>query len=221
MTIAQTSLDTLRKTLRGSLIVAGDPAYDEARRVWNAMIDKHPAVIARCRGAVDVMTAVTFARNEGLSVAVRGGAHNVAGKATCDDGIVVDLSEMKGLRVDPGARTARAEPGLRWGEFDRETQAFGLATTGGTIGDTGIAGLTLGGGFGWLGGRLGMTVDNLLSVDIVLASSELVQASAAENPDLFWAIRGGASNFGVVTSFEYRLHPIGPMITGGPNSLSG
>ena len=215
MTIAQTSLDTLRKTLRGSLIVAGDPAYDEARRVWNAMIDKHPAVIARCHGAVDVMTAVTFARNEGLSVAVRGGAHNVAGKATCDDGIVVDLSEMKGLRVDPGARTARAEPGLRWGEFDRETQAFGLATTGGTIGDTGIAGLTLGGGFGWLGGRLGMTVDNLLSVDIVLASSELVQASAAENPDLFWAIRGGASNFGVVTSFEYRLHPIGPMITGG------
>ena len=157
-------------------------AYDDARRVWNAMIDKRPAVIARCRGAVDVMTAVKFARNEGLSVAVRGGAHNVAGKATCDDGIVIDLSEMKGLRVDPVARTARAEPGLRWGEFDRETQAFGLATTGGTIGDTGIAGLTLGGGFGWLGGRLGMTVDNLLSVDIVLANGELVHASATEQP---------------------------------------
>ena len=215
MAIAHTSIETLRKSLRGTVIIAGDPGYDEARRVWNAIIDKRPALIARCRGAVDVMLAVTFARNEGLCIAVRGGAHNVAGKATCDDGIVIDLSEMKGLRVDPVARTARAEPGLRWGEFDRETQGFGLATTGGTVGDTGIAGLTLGGGFGWLGGRLGMTVDNLLSVDIVLASGELVHASAAENTDLFWAIRGGGSNFGVVTSFEYQLHPVGPMIVGG------
>jgi len=215
MALARTSIETLRKSLRGTVIIAGDPGYDDARRVWNAIIDKRPALVARCRGAVDVMTAVTFARNEGLSIAVRGGAHNVAGKATCDDGIVIDLSEMKGLRVDPVARTARAEPGLRWGEFDRETQAFGLATTGGTVGNTGIAGLTLGGGFGWLGGRLGMTVDNLIGVDIVLASGELVRASATDNTDLFWAIRGGGSNFGVVTSFEYRLHPVGPMIVGG------
>ena len=215
MTIARTSIDTLRGSLRGALIVPGDAGYEEARRVWNAIIDKRPAAIARCRGAVDVMTAVTFARNEGLTIAVRGGAHNVSGKATCDDGLVIDLSEMKGIRIDPVAKTARAEPGLRWGEFDRETQAFGLATTGGTNGDTGIAGLTLGGGFGWLGGRFGMTVDNLLGVDVVLANGELVSASATSNPDLFWAVRGGASNFGVVTSFEYRLHVIGPMIAGG------
>ena len=215
MTIAPTSIETLRKNLRGSVIVADDPAYDEARRVWNAMIDKRPAVIARCRSAVDVMTAVTFARTERVSIAVRGGAHNVAGKATCDGGIVIDFSEMKGVRVDPVARTARAEPGLRWGEFDRETQAFGLATTGGTVGDTGIAGLTLGGGFGWLGGRLGMTVDNLLSVDIVLANSELLHASTTENPDLFWACPRRRQQFRRRHVVQYRLHPIGPMIAGG------
>jgi FAD/FMN-containing dehydrogenase len=164
---------------------------------------------------VDVMAAVKFARENALQIAVRGGAHNVAGRATCDDGVVIDFSEMRGIRVNPGARTAQAEPGLRWEEFDRETQAFGLATTGGTVGDTGIAGLTLGGGFGWLEGLFGMTVDNVLSADVVLASGELVHASADEHADLFWAIRGGGGNFGIITSFEYRLHEVGPMIVGG------
>jgi FAD/FMN-containing dehydrogenase len=215
MTFKTVTVEALRNSHRGAVITPHDPGYEEGRRVWNAMIDKRPALIARCRSAVDVMTAVNFARESGLPVAVRGGAHNIAGKATCDDGIVIDCSEMKGIRVDPVARTARAEPGLRWAEFDRETQAFGLATTGGTVGDTGIAGLTLGGGFGWLGGTLGMTVDNLIGADVVLASGDLVHANAQQNSDLFWAIRGGGGNFGVVTSFEYQLHPVGPMIVGG------
>jgi FAD/FMN-containing dehydrogenase len=172
-------------------------------------------VIVRPRSAVDVIAAVNFARDQGLAIAVRGGAHSVAGNATCDAGLVIDFSDMKGIHVDPKGRTVRAEPGLKWGEFDRETQAFGLATTGGTVGDTGIAGLTLGGGFGWLGGTLGMTVDNLLSADVVLASGELVRASDSENPDLFWALRGGGGNFGVVTSFTYRLHAVGPLVVGG------
>ena len=209
------AIQELRSDLRGQVIASGDAGYDEARRVWNAMIDKRPEVIVRPRGAADVITAVKFAREHQLPLAVRGGAHNVSGKATCDDGLVIDFSSMKGIRVDPVARTVRAEPGLKWFEFDRETQAFGLATTGGTVGDTGIAGLTLGGGFGWLGGKLGMTVDNVLAADVVLASGDLVRASASENTDLFWAIRGGGGNFGVVTSFEYQLHPIGPMIVGG------
>jgi FAD/FMN-containing dehydrogenase len=208
-------IDELRCSHRGSVITPDDAGYDAARRVWNAMIDKRPAVIARCRSAVDVIAAVRFARQNALQIAVRGGAHNVAGRATCDDGVVIDFSDMKGIRVNPRARTAQAEPGLRWEEFDRETQAFGLATTGGTVGDTGIAGLTLGGGFGWLEGLFGMTVDNLLSADVVLASGELVRASTDEHPDLFWAIRGGGGNFGIVTSFEYRLHQVGPMIVGG------
>jgi FAD/FMN-containing dehydrogenase len=200
---------------RGELITPDHAAYEERRRVWNAMIDKRPLVIARCTGAADVISAVNVARQRALPVAVRGGAHNIAGRATCDEGIVIDLSLMKGVRVDRAARTVRAEPGLRWLEFDRETQAFGLATTGGTVGDTGIAGLTLGGGFGWLAGKYGMTVDNLLSADVVTAAGELLVASADEHPDLFWALRGGSGNFGVVTSFEYRLHEVGPLITGG------
>jgi FAD/FMN-containing dehydrogenase len=215
MALSTRVLQGLRADLRGQVISPSDDGYEEARRVWNAMIDKRPAVVVRPRGAADVITAIKFAREHQLPLAVRGGAHNVAGKATCDDGMVIDFSSMKGIRVDPASRTVRAEPGLKWFEFDRETQAFGLATTGGTVGDTGIAGLTLGGGFGWLGGTHGMTVDNLLSADIVLATGELVRASANENPDLFWAIRGGGGNFGVATSFEYRLHPIGPMIVGG------
>jgi FAD/FMN-containing dehydrogenase len=215
MAVGLGSIDELRKVHRGAVITRDDPGYEEGRRVWNAIIDKRPAAILRCRTAVDVIAAVNFARDAGLPLAIRGGAHNVAGRATCDDGIVVDFSEMKGIRVDPVARTARAEPGMRWTEFDRETQAFGLATTGGTVGDTGIAGLTLGGGFGWLGGRFGMTVDNLISADVVLASGELVHASESENSDLFWALRGGGGNFGAVTSFEYRLHPLGPEIVGG------
>jgi FAD/FMN-containing dehydrogenase len=215
MALDPRAIDELRKTHRGVIITPDHADYEAARRVWNAAIDRRPAVILRCRGAADVIAGVNFAREHGLPLAVRGGAHSIAGRGTCDDGVVIDFVEMKGIRVDAGARTVRAEPGVRWTELDRETQAFGLATTGGTVGDTGIAGLTLGGGFGWLGGRLGMTVDNLLGADVVLASGELVGASATENPDLFWALRGGGGNFGVVTSFEYRLHPIGPMIVGG------
>lgn len=205
----------LRASMRGAVITPTDPGYDEARAVWNAMIDRRPAVIIRCAGAADVISAVNYARDAKLPLSVRGGGHSIAGHATCDDGVVIDLAAMKSIRVDPLSRTARAEPGVRWGEFDRETQAFGLAVTGGTDGDTGIAGLTLGGGFGWLCRKYGLTIDNLLSADVVLASGELVKASAAENTDLFWALRGGSGNFGVVTSFEYRLHPVGPMITGG------
>ena len=215
MTATAGSVDDLRAAVRGTVITPADAGYEEARRVWNASIDRRPAAIVRCRAAADVIASVNFARDNHLQLAVRGGAHNVAGRCTCDDGVVVDFSEMKAIRVDPHARSVRAEPGLRWSEFDRETQSFGLATTGGTVGDTGIAGLTLGGGFGWLGGRCGMTADNLLSADVVLADGRLVHASETENPDLLWALRGGGGNFGVVTSFEYRLHPIGPMIVGG------
>ena len=215
MALSARAIQGLRTDIRGQVIGPADSAYEEARRVWNAMIDKRPAVVVRPRGTADVIITLKFALEHQLPLAVRGGAHNVSGKATCDDGLVIDFSSMKGIRVDPAARTVRAEPGLKWFEFDRETQAFGLATTGGTVGDTGIAGLTLGGGFGWLGGKHGMTVDNLLSADVVLASGELVRASASENPDLFWAIRGGGGNFGIATSFEYQLHPIGPMVVGG------
>jgi FAD/FMN-containing dehydrogenase len=215
MTAQAGTLDELRAAVRGDVITPADAGYDAARQVWNAIIDRRPAAIVRVRSAADVIAAVNFTRDSHLPLAIRGGGHNVAGRCTCDDGIVVDFSEMKGIRVDPAARAVRAEPGLRWAEFDRETQAFGLATTGGTVGDTGIAGLTLGGGFGWLGGRHGMTADNLLSADVVLASGQLVHASEREHPDLFWALRGGGGNFGVVTSFEYQVHPIGPMIVGG------
>jgi FAD/FMN-containing dehydrogenase len=215
MAIAHTALATLRTNVQGALITPDDQRYEEARHVWNAMIDKRPALIVRCHSAADVIAAVNVARDGGLPIAVRGGAHGISGAGTCNDGVVIDLSEMKGISIDRVARTARAEPGLRWTEFDRETQAFGLATTGGTVGDTGIAGLTLGGGFGWLGGRLGMTVDNVIGADVILASGELVRADEAEHRDLFWAIRGGGGNFGIVTAFEYRLHPIGPTIVGG------
>ncbi|MEO8520464.1 MAG: FAD-binding oxidoreductase [Acidobacteriota bacterium] len=213
----QASLDLtlLRQQFKGTVIAPGDAEYETSRRVWNAMIDRRPAAIARCRDAADVIAAVAFARARQLPIAVRGGGHNVAGRGTCDDGLVIDCCDMRGIRVDAAARTATAEPGLRWEDFDRETQKVGLATTGGTVGDTGIAGLTLGGGFGWLGGLFGMTVDNLIGADVVLASGEWVHASATEHPDLFWALRGGGGNFGIVTSFEYRLHPVGPMIVGG------
>jgi FAD/FMN-containing dehydrogenase len=213
--VSAPSVESFRTILRGGVIISTDAAYDRARRVWNGMIDKKPLMIVECAGAADVIATVNFARDSRLPLAVRGGGHGVAGNATCDGGVVLDCSPMKSVRVNPATRTARAEPGVLWQEFDHETQAFGLATTGGTVGDTGIAGLTLGGGFGWLGGKYGFTVDNLLSVDVVLATGELVTARAEENPDLFWAIRGGSGNFGVVTSFEYQLHPVGPVITGG------
>jgi FAD/FMN-containing dehydrogenase len=215
MAIFAGALKEFGQAHRGDLITPEDPRYETARRVWNAMIDRRPAVIARPRGAADVLACVRFAQSHDLPVAIRGGGHNIAGRCVCDDGIVIDFGDMKSIRVDPAAKTARAEPGLRWTEFDRETQAFGLATTGGTIGDTGIAGLTLGGGFGWLEGKFGMTVDNVLGADVVLADGSLVHASSRENADLFWALRGGGGNFGVVTSFEYRLHDVGPVIIGG------
>jgi FAD binding domain/Berberine and berberine like len=200
--------------LRGTLLRPGDDGYDAARRVWNGMIDRKPALIARCAGAADVISAVNFARNNNLLVSVRGGGHNVSGNAVCDRGLVIDLSPMKGLRVDPARRTVRAEGGVTWGEFDRETQAFELATTGGIVSTTGIAGLTLGGGVGWLVRKHGLACDNLLSVDIVLADGQLRTASATDNADLFWGVRGGGGNFGVVTSLEYRLHRVGPVLGG-------
>jgi hypothetical protein len=200
--------------LRGPLLRSGDEDYDRARRVWNAMIDRRPGLIARCTGAADVMACVGFAREHGLPVSIRGGGHNVAGHAVADGGLMIDLSPMKHIWVDPGTRTARAAPGVLWQEFDHETQAFGLATVGGVVSTTGIAGLTLGGGQGWLTGKYGLTLDNLLSADIVTAEGALVRASSTEHEDLFWALRGAGANFGVVTSFEYRLHPVSTVLGG-------
>lgn len=209
-------LARLRDSIRGPVVAPDDAGYDAARAIWNGAIDRRPACIARCTGVADVVAAIRFAQEHDLVVAVRSGGHGVGGHALCDGGLVIDLSPMKGIRVDPAARTARAEAGVLWGELDRETQLHGLATVGGIVTHTGIAGLTLGGGIGWLTRRHGATVDNLLSVDLVTAEGELLAASGAENPDLFWGIRGGGGNFGVVTSFEYRLHPVGPVVLAGP-----
>jgi FAD/FMN-containing dehydrogenase len=214
--LADATVDTFRAGLRGQLLRPGDAGYDAARTIDNAMIDRRPALIARCAGVSDVLAAVRFAREHELLVSVRGGGHNVAGNAVCDGGLMIDLSPMKGVRVDPVARTARAEAGVTWGDFDRETQAFGLATTGGVISTTGIAGLTLGGGVGWLNGRFGLACDNLVAADVVTADGQRVHASEVENADLFWGLRGGGGNFGIVTSFEYRLHPVGPTVLAGP-----
>jgi len=208
-------LTSLRGELRGALCLPGEPGYDQARTIWNAMIDRRPAAIIRAAGAADVVRAVNLAREHKLLLAVRGGGHNIAGNAVCDGGLMIDLSPMKSVRVDPFKKTARVEPGVTLGEFDKEAQAFGLATPVGINSTTGVAGLTLGGGFGWLSRRWGLTVDNLLSADVVLASGALVQASAKENPDLFWAIRGGGGNFGIVTSFDFRLHRVGPEVISG------
>jgi hypothetical protein len=208
------AVQDLDARLRGEVLRPGDAEFDAARKVWNESIDKTPALIARCAGVGDVIDAVDFARRHHLLVAVRGGGHNVSGNAVCDRGIVIDLSRMKGVRVDPGGRTVRAEGGVTWGELNRETQAFGLATTGGVVSTTGIAGLTLGGGVGWLVRKHGLACDNLLSADVVLADGRLVVASAQENEDLFWALRGAGANFGVVTSMEFQLHPVGPVLGG-------
>ncbi len=200
---------------RGEVIQPGDAAYESARRVWNGAINRHPGLVARATGVADVRAAVQFARDRDLPLAVRGGGHNVAGTAVCDGGVVLDCSPMKGVRVDSADRTVRAQAGLLWGELDRETQVFGLATTGGIITHTGIAGLTLGGGIGWLMRKHGLAADNLLSADVVTAEGECLRASEREHADLFWGLRGGGSNFGVVTSFEYRLHPVGPIVLAG------
>jgi FAD/FMN-containing dehydrogenase len=215
-TLESIAFDGLAGSFRGELLLPTSPVYDSARRIWNGAIDRHPACIARCTGVADVVAAVRFARAHDLAVAVRSGGHGVAGHAVCDGGLVIDLSRMKGIRVDPQARTARAEAGVLWGELDRETQLHGLATVGGIVTHTGIAGLTLGGGIGWLMRKYGATVDNLLSVDLVTADGEFLTASESVNPDLFWGVRGGGGNFGVVTSFQYRLHPVGPNVLAGP-----
>ena len=208
-------IDQLRASLRGRLITSDDPDYDQARTVWNGMIDRRPGLIVRCAGAADVIQSVRFAREHGLTLAVRGGGHNIAGNALSDGGLVIDLSSMRAVRVDPQLGTARVEPGATLADFDRETQAFGLATPLGINSTTGVAGLTLGGGFGWLSRRLGLTVDHLLDADVVTADGSLLHVSETEHPDLFWAIRGGGGNFGVVTSFEFRLHRIGPQVLAG------
>jgi FAD/FMN-containing dehydrogenase len=212
--IAEEALSALQSKLRGNLLLPSDPAYEQARKVWNGMTDKRPGLIVRCHGTADVVASVSFARANELLVAVRGGGHSIAGHSVCDGGLMIDLAGMNGVRVDPLARTARAGGGAKWLDFDHETQAYGLATTGGTNSDTGIGGLTLGGGLGWLAGKYGLTCDNLLSADVVTADGSVAVASATSNPDLFWGLRGGSGNFGVVTSFEYRLHEVNTVLGG-------
>jgi FAD/FMN-containing dehydrogenase len=204
------AIAALDRELRGELIAPGEERYEEARKVWNGSVDRRPAVVARCAGAADVIAVLGFAHEAELPVAVRGGGHSVAGFGTCDGGVVIDLAPMQAVRVDPEARTATAEGGTVGAAFDRETQAFGLATTLGIVSTTGIAGLTLGGGIGWLQRKHGFAADNLIAAEVVTGDGELVRASADENPDLFWGLRGGGGNFGVVTSLTYRLHPVGP-----------
>jgi FAD/FMN-containing dehydrogenase len=205
----------LSKTFAGQLLRPTDPGYEDARKVHNGLVDKRPALITRCRGVADIVEAVNLARALILEVAVRGGGHNVAGRATVDGGVMIDLSAMRGIHVDPKTRTARAQGGVTWNEFNRETQLYSLATTGGVVSTTGIAGLTLGGGLGWLMGKHALALDNLLSVDLVLADGRILTVSRDENADLFWGVRGGGGNFGVAASFQYRLHPVGPIVTGG------
>lgn len=205
----------LRELLRGQVVLPTDPEYDEARQVWNASIDKRPGAIAYCADVDDVVAVVRFAREAGVELAVRSGGHGIAGRAVVDEGVVLDLSRMKAITVDPATRTAQAQAGLTWGEFDAATQEHGLATTGGLIPSTGIAGLTLGGGIGWLMRKHGLACDNLLGADLVTAAGEVVRADAENNPDLYWGVRGGGGNFGVVTGMDYRLHPVGPAVLGG------
>ena len=212
---AAEALENLRSHLRGPLCLPGDSGYAQARSIWNGMIDRHPGWVVRCTGAADVIAAVNFAREHNLLLSVRGGGHNVAGSAVCEDGMMIDLSLMRGIYVDPVRRVARVQPGIQWGDLDRETQPFGLAVPGGIVSTTGVAGLTLGGGFGWLSRKFGLTSDNLLSADVVTADGRFVKASRAENPDLFWGVCGGGGNFGIVVSFEFQLQPVGPQVMAG------
>lgn len=209
------ALEGLIGSLRGSVSAPGESGYDEARAIWNAMIDRQPGMVVHCKGAADVRQAVNFARENDLVVAVRSGGHNIAGNAVCDNGLMLDLSGMTSVRVDPVQKRAWVEPGATLGDLDKEAQAFGLAVPLGINSTTGVAGLTLGGGFGWITRKFGMSIDNLVSADVVTANGELVKASDSENPDLFWALRGGGGNFGVVTSFEFQLHPVGPEVLSG------
>src|SRR5215217_5260955 len=214
ISLEEAAIQEFKAALRGELLRPGEDGYEDARKVFNVMIDKKPALIARCAGVADVINAVNFARTNELLVAVRGGGHSVPGHSVCDGGLVIDLSQMKGMRIDPVARTVRAEPGLTWGDLNHDLQIFGLGATGGYVSTTGISGLTLGGGLGWLVRKHGLALDNLLSVDIVTADGELLTANPTQNSDLFWGVRGGGGNFGVVTSFEFRVHPVG-MVLGG------
>ncbi|MEE9255380.1 MAG: FAD-binding oxidoreductase, partial [Pseudomonadales bacterium] len=211
---AQT-IEQLTKSFGSRLLRPQDDGYDAARRVHNGSIDKQPTMIAQCRSTADIADAVKFARHEGLEIAVRGGGHNVAGNAVCNDGIMIDLATMKGAIVDPMIHRIRCQGGVTWGEFNRETQIHGLASTGGAVSSTGVAGLTLGGGLGWLMGKYGLALDNLVSAEIVTANGDVVMASAEHEPDLFWAIRGGGGNFGVAASFEFQVYPVGPTVIGG------
>jgi FAD/FMN-containing dehydrogenase len=208
------ALDVLQTGFRGELLEPGDTGYDRAREVWNSRVDRHPALVARCHGVADVLQVLASARELDAEIAVRGGGHDVAGNGVCDRGVVIDLSPMKGVRVDPVRRVARAQAGLTWAELDRETQAFGLATTGGQCSSTGVSGVTLGGGIGWLMRTHGLTVDNLLSADVITADGQLLTASEHENKELFWGLRGGGGNFGIVTEFEFRLHPVSQVVGG-------
>ncbi len=214
-TVNTQDIEKLSTNLYGILIDKEHASYDEARKIWNAMIDRKPGLIVRCADAADAVAAVRFARDHGLLISIRGGGHNIAGSALCDGGLVIDFSQMKAVRVDEAAQTARVEPGATLADVDRETQAFGLAVPTGINSTTGIAGLTLGGGFGWITRKFGLTIDNLLSADVVTADGELRRVSATEEPDLFWALRGGGGNFGVVTAFEFQLHKIGPQVLSG------
>jgi FAD/FMN-containing dehydrogenase len=214
-TITSDKVAALRSRLRGTVALPGEDGYDAARSIWNAMIDRRPSLVVRCLGAADVINAVTLARDEKLLVAIRSGGHNIAGNAVCDGGLLIDLSLMKSVHVDPASRTARVEPGATLADFDKEAQGFALATPLGINSTTGVAGLTLGGGFGWTTRKFGLTVDNLISADVVTADARLLRASDNENQDLFWALRGGGGNFGVVTSFEFKLHPLGPEVLSG------
>jgi len=211
MATIDSDIQILRRDFRGELIRAADADYDAARRVWNGMIDRRPALIARCVDADDVAAAIAYARERALPLAIRGGGHNVAGSAVCDSGVVIDFTRMKYIGIDPERRTARVQPGAVWGEFDREAQAHGLTTTGGLVSTTGVAGLTLGGGIGWLMRKHGLTCDNLVAADVVTADGKRIRASDEEHADLLWALRGGGGNFGVVAAFEFQLHAVGPV----------
>ncbi|MEJ1996317.1 MAG: FAD-binding oxidoreductase [Limibacillus sp.] len=213
--LSQEDIDSLQSALRGSVALPGDPSYDEARTLWNAMIDRSPGLVVRCAGAADVRLAVLLANERGLEVAVRSGGHNISGKAVCDEGLLIDLSTMTSVRVDPKTRKAWVEPGALLGDLDKEAQAHALATPLGVNSTTGVAGLTLGGGFGWITRKYGMSIDNLISAEVVTAKGEILRASESENSDLFWALRGGGGNFGIVTGFEFQLHPVGPEVLSG------
>ena len=219
--LGEATLAELEQGLSGQLVRPGDASYDEARAIWNGAHDARPALVVHCAGVADVIRAVDFARSENLVVAVRGGGHSIPGFSTCDGGIVIDLSKMRGVHVDPARKTATAEGGTTWAELDHETQAFGLAVTGGLVSSTGVAGFTLGGGIGWLMRKYGLACDNLIGADVVTADGKLVHASEQENAELLWGLRGGGGNFGIVTSFEFQLHPVGPTVLAGPVFFDG